>query len=72
MAMALNFSEVERVLNSQVAVRAFPGATAIVADHTGLLYAAAVGRHTYEPTSMNMSLSTPFDVASLTKVRSEP
>ena len=59
---------VDDALRSLVSSHAFPGATAIVADRSGLLHATAVGRHTYGTSAMKMELSTHFDMASLTKV----
>ena len=62
------FSPVDHLLHQLVAQHAFPGAVALVADASGLLHAAGIGRHTYDGASQQMTLNTHFDVASLTKV----
>ena len=63
-----NFSKVDALLHSLVADHTFPGATALVADRTGILHAFAAGRLTYALDAPPMTASTYFDVASLTKV----
>ena len=60
----------DQALQQAVATHAFPGAVALVADRSGVLYSRAVGRHTYESAAPAMSvLDTVFDMASVTKVR---
>lgn len=65
----MNFTSVDLTLSSFVARRAFPGASALIADSTGVLHTVAVGRLTYDPSSPLVDVtSTLFDIASLTKV----
>ena len=63
------FDHVDTLLKTLVAKKSFPGAVALVANRTSLIYSASVGAHTYEPSAPPMRFQgTHFDVASLTKV----
>jgi len=68
-----DWSGVAKVVNDAIADKAFPGATVLLADHTGVLWSTAFGHYTYgvpPPLSNNeeMKPSTLFDMASCTKV----
>ena len=62
-------SSVDALLHRAVDDHAFPGAVALVANRSGVVYRAAVGAHTYAADAPPMSAEgTLFDLASLTKV----
>ena len=66
-----NWQAVNAVLTSGITSRIYPGATALVADHSGPLYTASLGTFTYEvppPAEEMVTLETVYDLASLTKV----
>lgn len=56
------------VLASGVARRAFPGAAFAVSRHGNIVLQGAIGRFTYDESSEDVTLSTVFDLASVTKV----
>jgi CubicO group peptidase (beta-lactamase class C family) len=56
-----------RVLVDAHAARVFPSATAEVGQSSGVIWNDAVGTRTFEP-SASVDLTTPYDLASLTKV----
>jgi CubicO group peptidase (beta-lactamase class C family) len=56
------------VLSAAVERRAFPGAAFAVLRSGGTVLQGAVGRSDYEQSSENVTLSTVFDLASVTKV----
>jgi CubicO group peptidase (beta-lactamase class C family) len=59
------------ILEEAVAARAFPGASIAVTHHGRLIARKAFGRFTYESSTMTnptVTVETPFDIASLTKV----
>jgi CubicO group peptidase (beta-lactamase class C family) len=59
---------IRALLERAVAERTFPGAVCIVARHGKVLFAEAVGRHTYRDDAPEVTRDTPYDLASLTKV----
>jgi len=56
------------VLTQGCEQRAFPGATFAVARHGNTILQGAVGRFTYDQGAEDVTLSTIFDIASVTKV----
>lgn len=71
-AVGLDFGPVEEVLLREVQNHTFPGAVALVATarHPQPIFVRAVGRHTFDAGSAPVRSSTPYDLASLTKVLS--
>ncbi|MBK8101316.1 MAG: serine hydrolase [Planctomycetes bacterium] len=56
------------LLAHAVQQRVFPGAVCVVARHGVVIAQVAVGRHDYDAKSAAVTLDTPWDLASLTKV----
>jgi CubicO group peptidase (beta-lactamase class C family) len=67
-AQGFSGSAALNVLFQAVGRRAFPGAAFAALLHNNVVLQGAVGRLTYDETSDDVTLSTIFDVASLTKV----
>lgn len=63
-----DFTSVDKLINKSINDEAFPGAVLLVGNSDSILYKKAFGRYTYHKNSTQVSLSTIFDVASLTKV----
>ena len=64
-----DWSAVDAVLSDAVRTHSFPGAVALVGGADGVIYAHAVGAHTYAADAPAMSIEdTLFDMASVTKV----
>ncbi len=61
-------AELDRVIESFVAKKAFPGAVVAVGKDGALAELEAFGRMTYDPGAAPMTTDTVFDLASLTKV----
>ena len=62
------FAEVDRLLESYVERRAFPGGVLAVGDAEGLIHLHPFGRLTYEEDAPPVTAATMYDLASLTKV----
>jgi len=68
------WDEATKILENAIRDGYFPGATAMVADATGVLYSVAVGSFTYgvpppyDDDNPQMQLNTIFDMASISKV----
>jgi uncharacterized protein YbbC (DUF1343 family)/beta-glucosidase-like glycosyl hydrolase len=60
--------EVDRVIESAIAERAFPGAVVAIGHRGRLAYLKAYGRLTYDAGAAPTAIDTIYDVASLTKV----
>lgn len=58
----------DAVLQEGVMEKVYPGAALIVGQPGRRLYARAVGQHTYEPDSPSVTLTTIWDLASVSKV----
>ncbi|MBI3402748.1 MAG: beta-lactamase family protein [Acidobacteria bacterium] len=56
------------VIAEAIAARVFPAAALEVGDRAGVLWSEALGTRTFESDSLRVTLQTPFDLASLTKV----
>ena len=56
------------VLAGGIARRAFPGAAFAVSRHGNIVLQGAIGRFTYDEAAEDVTLSTVFDLASVTKV----
>lgn len=63
-----DFAEVDRLLDSYVERRAFPGGVLAVGDGQGLIHLHAFGRLSYEEDAPPVTAATMYDLASLTKV----
>ena len=64
------FADTERLLRAGVESHAFPAACIEVGRRDGVLWSAAFGAFTFDPTSKMATPGTIFDLASLTKVLS--
>ena len=62
------FAEVDRLLESFVERRAFPGGVLAVGDADGLIHLHPFGRLTYDEDAPPVTAATIYDLASLTKV----
>jgi CubicO group peptidase (beta-lactamase class C family) len=67
-SQAKRFTRAFDVLRTAIADRVFPGASLAVAYDGELIIAAGFGRFTYDPDSPEVTASTIFDLASITKV----
>lgn len=63
-----DFSKVERIVNNAIDDSAFPGAVVLVEKNGKVIFEKAFGHFTYDKNSPPMTLTTLFDLASLTKV----
>ena len=61
-------ARLDAVLQEGVMEKVYPGAALIVGQPGGRVYARAVGHHTYETTSPSVTLTTIWDLASVSKV----
>ncbi len=60
---------ISEIVTAAIEQRVLPGAVVLVANRTDTLYAAAYGNTMYDDTgSQPVTLATPYDIASLTKV----
>lgn len=62
------FFPVDRIVESAVLHREFPGSTLAIGNRSGLLHLRSFGRLTFEPSSPATTPETIYDLASLTKV----
>jgi CubicO group peptidase (beta-lactamase class C family) len=62
------FADVAAIIERGIGQRAFPAATVEVGSDEGVLWQQAFGRLDYDPSARHTTLSTIFDLASLTKV----
>ncbi|MCG6924731.1 MAG: serine hydrolase [Acidobacteria bacterium] len=65
---AEGLADVDRLLESAVSDRAFPGAVLAIGRHGSLVRFRAFGRLSYEPGAPEVRTDTLYDLASLTKV----
>lgn len=63
-----DFSKVEKFINESIANSSFPGAVLLVGNRDSIIYQKAFGHFTYDKNSQEVSTSTIYDLASLTKV----
>ena len=63
-----NFEEVNAVIEKAISDQAFPGAQVLIWKDGKTIYEKAYGNYTYTPESQKVSLSTIYDMASLSKV----
>ncbi|UCH64979.1 MAG: beta-lactamase family protein [Ignavibacterium sp.] len=63
-----DFNEVDKIINSAIENKAFPGAVVLVSKDGEIIYEKSVGHLTYDENSPLVSNSTIYDIASLTKV----
>jgi CubicO group peptidase (beta-lactamase class C family) len=63
-----DFSTVDRIIDDAVAERVFPSAVLVVGDSNDVIYQNAYGRLTYDDDARPTTLSTIYDLASVTKV----
>lgn len=62
------FRAVDDIVNAAVTDSTFPAAQVAVVHRSALIYNRAFGAYTYDPASRDISLTTMFDLASLSKV----
>jgi len=62
------FDAASRVLHEAIIARVFPAAAADVGSSDGVLWQTALGTLTFDDTAQPTETTTPFDLASLTKV----
>ncbi|QQS36777.1 MAG: serine hydrolase [Ignavibacteriales bacterium] len=63
-----DFSTIEKFIKESISNSAFPGAVLLIGNKDSILYQKAFGHFTYDKNSPNVSTSTIYDLASLTKV----
>ena len=63
-----NFFEVEKIIQDAISDSAFPGAVVLIEKNSKIVFEKAFGHFTYDKNSRPITLSTLFDLASLTKV----
>jgi serine-type D-Ala-D-Ala carboxypeptidase len=63
-----NFRNAFKIVEGAIAARSFPGCSIAVTSHGELVAHKAFGHFTYDPKSAEVSTSSIFDLASLTKV----
>jgi CubicO group peptidase (beta-lactamase class C family) len=63
-----NFSNVDNIIENAIRAQDFPSAVLVVGNNRGILYENAYGRLTYDDTAQVTTLSTIYDLASVTKV----
>ena len=75
MELKSNFADQQRrfarafgLLREGIAARAFPGCSLVVLHRGELIVSTGLGRFTYEPQSPEVTPTTIFDIASLTKI----
>jgi CubicO group peptidase (beta-lactamase class C family) len=66
--LAAQFRGVDSLIRDKIRDRAFPGAQLLVRLPNGSIYRANYGRHTYDTDAREVTDSTLYDIASLTKV----
>ncbi|MCZ7557338.1 MAG: serine hydrolase [Bacteroidia bacterium] len=66
--LAAQFRGVDSLIHEKIRDRAFPGAQLLVRLPNGSIYRANYGRHSYDSDAWDVSDSTLYDIASLTKV----
>lgn len=64
----INFSAVDEIIDDAIRQRDFPSAVLVIGDSTKIIYQNAYGRLTYEDDASPATLSTIYDLASVTKV----
>ena len=62
------FKKVKTIIDKAIADKAFPGAVVLVWKDGNIIYEKAYGRFTYDSIQPKVSISTIYDIASLTKV----
>jgi CubicO group peptidase (beta-lactamase class C family) len=63
-----DFTPVDEIIEDAIRQRDFPSAVLVVGDSTNIIYQNAYGRLTYEDDSQPATMSTIYDLASVTKV----
>jgi beta-N-acetylhexosaminidase len=63
-----NFNDVEKLLNSGVADKVFPGGVLLIGKEGKIVYEKAFGNFTYDKSSTPMMTEAIFDLASVSKV----
>ncbi len=64
----IDYSSVDSFIESSISNSAFPGAVLLIGNKDSIIYQNAFGHFTYENNSPDVSTSTIYDLASLTKV----
>ena len=65
---ALDFSEVDQLMDSAISDSVFPGAVLLFGTNNQILHSKAFGNFTYDNTSKDISTISVFDLASVSKV----
>jgi len=63
-----DFTNIDKVIQSAITDRVFPGAVVLVSKEGKIIYEKAFGHLTYDDTSAVVTTNTIYDIASLTKV----
>lgn len=63
-----NFSPVDAIIENAITARDFPSAVLVVGDSNNVIYQNSYGRLTYEDDARPTTMSTIYDLASVTKV----
>jgi beta-N-acetylhexosaminidase len=65
---AINFDNVDKVIQTAIKDSAFPGAVLLISKDGNTIYQKAYGHYTYNNNSSSMKINTIFDLASVSKV----
>jgi CubicO group peptidase (beta-lactamase class C family) len=63
-----DFTSVDNLVNNSISQKYFPGAQLIIGSSKEIIYEKYYGHYTYEPDADNISSSSLYDIASVTKV----